>query len=56
MSSSFVSVMPGADTPVPVLALGGHFEITFRYKTLLIIRIFLFSVIYGLTETLPGCT
>ena len=26
MPSSFVSVMPGADIPVPVLVLGGNFE------------------------------
>ena len=26
MPSSFVSVMPGADIPVPVLVFGGHFE------------------------------
>ena len=42
MPSSFVSVMPGADIPVPVLVLGGHFENEdFSYIRVLKIGIFL---------------
>ena len=42
MPSSFVSVMPGADIPVPVLVLGGHFENDdFGYIRVLKIGIFL---------------
>ena len=55
MPSSFVSVMPGADIPVPVLVLGGHFENDdFGYIRVLKIGIFLyFDFGFGLNRFKP---
>ena len=51
MPSSFVSVMPSADIPVPVLVLGGHFENDdFGYIRVLKIGIFLD---FGLNQFKP---
>ena len=56
MPSSFVSVMPGADIPVPVLVLGGHFENDdFGYIRLLNNGIFLyFDFGFGLNHLNQG--
>ena len=57
MPSSFVSVMPGADIPVPVLVLGGHFENDdFIYRIILLkIGIFLdFEFGFGFSRSKGG--